>query len=119
MIISIRRQWNNWQIAEIPFEKIGELHWSDVSGGVNATAPQKFVHGYVYCHEIVGDIAHSCAHGEGPHRIKVVVLKRDNEDQWSEVLKLAGPKPPRKRAVHRLNFGGMPKNLTPTWKKKS
>ena len=37
-------------------------------------------YGYIWCDDLVeGEVAHSCAHGPGPHRIKVVVVKKDND----------------------------------------
>jgi hypothetical protein len=45
--IKIRRQWNDWRIAEVEFSKISHLHWDNISGGVAAHAPQYFIHGYV------------------------------------------------------------------------
>ena len=95
MIASIRRQWNDWRIAEVEFEKLDTLHWTTISGGVHAPAPQPFVHGYAWCDDIQGEFAHSCRHGQGPHRIKVVLVKKDNKAIWPSVLEAAGPRPGR------------------------
>jgi hypothetical protein len=92
--VKIRRQWNSWQIAEVDLEDLDGLRWSNMSGGVRARAPQFFVHGYTSCASISGDIAHSCAHGEGPHSIKVCIVKKDQSaDVWRKILAIAGPKP--------------------------
>ncbi len=64
------------------------LHWGDVSGGVNAKAPRRFPHGYVWCNEMIwGELDHSCRHGPGPHRIKVCIVKIDNKEVWPQILK--------------------------------
>ncbi len=92
--IAIRHQWNSWRIGEAKLIDIAGLHWDILSGGAHAPAPQPFVYGYVYCDKIEGDIDHSCIHCEGPHKIKVCIVKKDNDKQvWSEILKIVGPKP--------------------------
>jgi hypothetical protein len=59
-------------------------------------APQPFIHGYVWCTDLDGEIAHSCRHGSGPHRIKVCVVKKDNSKEVWKILEAAvGPKPKR------------------------
>jgi len=93
-VIYIRRQWNDHRIASVSFENIGGLRWSDMSGGVHARAPQSFIHGYVSCDDIHGEIGHSCRHGHGPHNIKVCIVKKDNDPStWDKLLKIVGPKP--------------------------
>jgi hypothetical protein len=32
--VRIRRQWNDWRIATVPFDGLSGLHWATVSGGV-------------------------------------------------------------------------------------
>ena len=93
-IVCIRRQWNDWQIASVELSKIENLQWDRFSGGVRVSAPQPFIHGYVWCTDVDGDIAHSCSHGEGPHRIKVCILKKDNAPKvYRRLLETVGPKP--------------------------
>lgn len=73
------------------------VHWSRISGGVRAPAPRPFLSGYVKCDQVLeGGLSHSCMHGEGPHRIKVCVVKKDNtKEVYAKVLALAtSPKPP-------------------------
>jgi len=94
MDVVVRRHWNDWQKGKVPSEKLDGLHWSRLSGGVQALAPQPFIHGYVLCSDIEGEIAHSCLHGEGSHRIKVCVVKKDNDKEiWCSMLDIVGPKP--------------------------
>ena len=76
--VHLRRQWNNWMETECRLGDISDIHWDDFSGGVKARALRPFIHGYISCDKVVGEIAHSCAHGEGPHRIKVCVLQKNN-----------------------------------------
>jgi hypothetical protein len=95
--VRIRRQWNDWQIGEIDFDKLANLHWDILSGGVQAPAPQYFIHGCCWCTDIVGEIAHSCVHGDAPHWIKVCVVKKDNEPEvFKRLLEIVGPKPSKR-----------------------
>lgn len=86
--VYIRRQWNDWRKARVRLKDLHNLRWDDVSGGVYARAPQPFIHGYVWCDRVHGELAHSCLHGEGPHWIKVCVVKRDNEPRVFKILQL-------------------------------
>jgi hypothetical protein len=95
--VVIRRQWNDYRDARVPIGVFQEPHWSCESGGVNALAPQYFIHGYIYC-DSLGDqeFGHSCAHGRGPHRIKVCVVRKANDPRvFAQLLAEAGPKPER------------------------
>lgn len=92
--VSIRRHWNDWKIARVEFSHLENPHWDWVSGGVGVPAPRPFIHAYVWCTDVVGHIAHSCTHGEAPHRIKVVIVKKDNAQViWDRLLSIVGPKP--------------------------
>lgn len=94
MKVSIRRQWNDHRVAETDFDNLDSFHWSAVSGGVFKKSPQPFIHAYVSCDQIDGEIAHSCIHGPCPHNIKVCIVKKDNSIQTLEkILEMAGPKP--------------------------
>ena len=94
MEIHIRRQWNDYNIATTQLACLQNLHWSSISGGVYARAPQLFVHGYVNCELIDGEISHSCRHTPKPHDILVCIVKKDNTTEaWKEILKIVGPKP--------------------------
>jgi len=87
VFVTVRRKWNDWKEARYRLCDIEGLHWTDVSGGVNASAPRAFIRGYVWCDEMIdGELAHSCRHGQGPHRIKVCLLKKANESVWPKVL---------------------------------
>jgi hypothetical protein len=66
----------------------------DYQRGVNAPAPQYFVHTYVWCDDYEGELAHSCQHGKGPHHIKICITKTDNEPTvFTEIAKKAKSKP--------------------------
>src|SRR5262249_46640425 len=94
--VEVRRQWNDYRSATYRLSDVEELHWSRVSGGVRATAPQPFVPGYVRGTEMIsGELAHSCSHGPAPHRILVCLTMTGKEEAWPEILKRAGPKPKR------------------------
>lgn len=83
----VRRQWNDWREAAYPLSAIEDLHWSDLSGGARSRAPRPFLHGYVWCDGMLeGDLGHSCAHGAGPHRIKVCITRKSNKRRPYEEL---------------------------------
>jgi hypothetical protein len=87
-LVTVRRQWNDWRKAVYRFHAIENVHWSDVSGGVNAHANREYLHGYVWCDKMVsGDLAHSCMHGKVPHRIKVCIVQIDNTKPIHQALK--------------------------------
>ena len=93
LLIDVRRQWNDWRHASYRLSQIGGLHWDNMSGGLGASAPQLFMHGYVMCDAMEsGELAHSCTHGPPPHRIKVCITKKGNEAVFSELLARC-PKP--------------------------
>jgi len=85
--VAVRRQWNDWREAVYTLSELESPHWDDVSGGVNAKAPRPFIHGYVWCDRMEsGELAHSCSHGAGPHRIKVCVVKKSNTPKVMRIL---------------------------------
>lgn len=101
-LLYVRRQWNDTQrVASVPLDCLEKPHWTDISSGVGARAPQEFIHGYIMCDEIVeGGVAHSCKHGPAPHRIKVCVVQKDNEKATFAKLRVAtrgGPPISRRR----------------------
>lgn len=91
-IVWVRRQPGDYRMAKYKVSDIKKLHWSDISGGVKAQLDQNYLCCYVRCDELIdGNIAHSCAHGEGPHRIKVCVIKSDNSELlYKKLAELAG-----------------------------
>jgi hypothetical protein len=69
MPVAVHRQWNDWRMASYRLRDVSGLHWSNESGGVNATSPQFFVHGYVWCDRKFGPIAtRSTRSSASPHR---------------------------------------------------
>lgn len=86
-VVRVRRQWNSRRIAEVRFGDIDDLHWARTSGGIGHRSPFVMMYGYVLCDRLIGgSLAHSCIHGQGPHRIKIVVLKKDNPKRLIEAL---------------------------------
>jgi hypothetical protein len=97
-VVKVRRQWNDAErIATYPLEALEGVRWDTSSGGVQAPCPQPFLHGYVWCDDALdGELAHSCAHGDGPHRIKVCIVKKNNDPSiFARLVEQAGPKPAR------------------------
>jgi hypothetical protein len=95
--VVIRRQWNERRRATYRLSDISQVHWDTISGGVRARAPQPFLHGYVWCDDVLeGELAYSCRHGDGPPQIKVCIVKEDNDPTvFARLVADAGPKPPR------------------------
>jgi hypothetical protein len=91
-LVVIRRTWNDaGRTAIIPLSKIQDLHWDRWSGGIRSFAPRSFIHGYVMCDEIQGNIAHSGVHRKCPHLIKICITKVDNEPStFQKVKRLVG-----------------------------
>ena len=92
----VRRQWNSYNKAKYKLTDISGIRWDTISGGVNAPAPQPFIHGYVSCDGMSeGALDHSGIHGACPHpNIKVCIVKIDNDPMvFAKILDIAGPKP--------------------------
>ena len=94
--VRVRRDWDDHRIGTVRWSDLGKPRWDMVSGGTQTRAPQPFVHGYVMCDKVKGDIAHSCIHGPSPHNIKVCIVQKDNSRQvWDYLMKIVGSRPPR------------------------
>jgi hypothetical protein len=92
-VVTIRRQWNSYDRGTVRLADLTGLHWSDVAGSrtnLRGRSPRPMVQGYVWCDAVAGlDYSHSCLHGEGPHRIKVCVVAKDNSREVMEHLRAA------------------------------
>lgn len=100
--VRVRRDWNDHRIGTVKWSDLRDPRWDNVSGGEQNHAPQPFIHGYVWCDIVQGDIAYSCAHGPGPHNIKVCLVKKDNSREiWGRLSAIVGPKPGRRRLARR------------------
>src|SRR5256885_16255855 len=77
--VKVQRMWNDWRVAEIDYERIRNIQWDRLSGGINVPAPQYFIHAYIWCDDYEGELAHSCQHGKGQHNIKICITKTINE----------------------------------------
>jgi hypothetical protein len=97
ILVTVRRQWNDWRTARYRMEDFASPHWSNISGGVGAKSPRFFIHGYVMCDgEVDGELPHRGVHGPCPHRIKVCVVAKDNTTEVIDTLKSeAGERPAR------------------------
>ena len=94
-LVSVRRRWNSWEVAEVYVGEVSNPIWDVESGGVKETSPDALIYGYVWCDAIVsGTLAHSCLHGTAPHSIKVCILRKDNSPRiYNYFLEMVGPKP--------------------------
>lgn len=90
--VYVRRDWNDRGMGRVRWADLHDPRWDTVSGGVQVENPLPLLHGYVWCDKVRGKIGHSCAHGPGPHNIKVCMLRGDNSNRiWRRLLDLAGP----------------------------
>ncbi len=100
--VRVRRDWNDHRIGSVKWSDLRDPRWDTISGGEQNPTPQPFIHGYVWCDIVQGDIAHSCAHGPGPHNIKVCLVKKDNSREvWGRLSAIVGPKPGRREVARR------------------
>jgi hypothetical protein len=105
-IIKVRRQPGHWRLADYRLSDVSRIRWDYVGGGIQRRS-QWHVYGYVMCDAMLsGKIAHSCRHGPPPHRVKVCITKKYNEDVWPLIVEKVGPKPePRRRKGRRRKAG--------------
>ena len=90
--VYVRRDWNDPGMGRVRWADLHDPRWDIVSGGAQVENPLPLLHGYVWCDKVRGKIGHSCAHGPGPHNIKVCMLREDNSNRiWRRLLDLAGP----------------------------
>jgi len=95
-VVWVRRQFDDWRHAAYRMGDLGGLHWSNMSGGLQQRANRQYLHAYVWCNGMIaGALAHSCRHGQGPHRIKVCITKVDNKKTWKEIERAAPARPRR------------------------
>lgn len=100
--VIVRRHWNDFRKAKVLRRNLAGLRMDQISGGVNTCSPHPMVYGYMYCNQILeGELAHSCAHGPGPHEIKVVVVGVDNPRKLMRELKAEAQENDRKRYAKR------------------
>jgi hypothetical protein len=94
LVVWVRRQFDDRRHAAYRIADLGGLHWSNRSGGLQHRANRHYLHGYVWCDGMIaGELAHSCRHGPGPHRIKVCITKIDNKKNWREIERVAPARP--------------------------
>ena len=92
--VRIRRDWNDNRIGTVRWSDLENPRWDVISGGEQNHTPQPFIHAYVWCNKVSGNIAHSCVHGPPPHSIKVCLVRKDNSKiVWDRLLALVGSKP--------------------------
>ena len=92
-IVWVRRQFYSRKHAAYRLADLTGWHWSKMSGGSQKRANRWYLHAYVWCNAMIaGKLAHFCAHGPAPHRIKVCVTKIGNKEFWKEIEQAVGPK---------------------------
>ena len=90
--VYVRRDWNDRGLGRVRWSDLRNPRWDTVAGGTQVENPLPLIHAYVWCDRVRGKIGHSCAHGPGPHNIKVCTLREDNSRHvWHRLVSLAGP----------------------------
>jgi len=90
--VYVRRDWDDRGLGRIRWPDLHDPRWDTMSGGAQVENPLPLIHAYVWCDKVRGRIGHSCAHGAGPHNIKVCMLREDNTRRvWGRLLALVGP----------------------------
>ena len=90
--VYVRRDWNDRGLGRVGGVDLHAPRWDTISGGAQVENPLPLLYAYVWCDKVRGNIGHSCAHGPGPHNIKVCMLRDDNSRRiWRRLLDLAGP----------------------------
>ncbi len=90
--VYVRRDWDDRGLGRVRWSDLNSPRWDTMSGGTQSESPLPLLYGYVWCDKVRGMIGHSCAHGPGPHNIKVCMLREDNIGRiWRRLLVLAGP----------------------------
>jgi hypothetical protein len=93
-VIAIKRQPTDYRTGFVLAGSISGLRWDDMTGGVFQRTGV-YPYGYVSCADIVdGEIGHSCRHGQGPHSIKVCVIKKSSHSiAYKKLVEPLGTKP--------------------------
>jgi len=90
--VYVRRDWDDRGLGRVRWPDLHDPRWDTMSGGAQVENPLPLIHAYVWCDKVRGKIGHSCAHGAGPHNIKVCTLREDNSRRvWGRLLELVGP----------------------------
>ena len=90
--VYIRRDWDDRGLGRVRWSDLHDPRWDTMSGGAQVENPLPLIHAYVWCDKVRGKIGHSCAHGAGPHNIKVCMLREDNTRHvWGRLLASVGP----------------------------
>lgn len=103
----IRRHWSDDREAKVRLQDLRDFHWDVMSGGLEGgfgfVAPRPFVHARVWCDSFIeGSVAHSCAHGPGPHEIKVCIVKKSNRKLFPKIKVLPALEDARREITKRL-----------------
>jgi hypothetical protein len=102
ILVNVRRRPADRLRADYRLSDISRMRWDYISGGLSRRS-QWHVYGYVMCDaKISGKVAHSCKHGPPPHKIKICVTKKHNENIGPLISEKVGPKPMPRRSKRRL-----------------
>jgi len=94
-LVVVRRHPGDHRGASYRLSDIGGARLDILSGGVGKKSHRPMLYGYVLCNAaVVGEVAHSGAHGPCPHSIKVVIQKSDNDPRIWHYLAGQEYKPP-------------------------
>jgi len=84
-VVHVRRQWNDVDGGRVMLRDLPGWQYTDQVGSTynsRGRSPRPMLHAYALCTDIDGlEVSHTCRHGPPPHRIKVVIVAKDNSKQ--------------------------------------
>ena len=94
IIVYIRRQPGDLCRASINLSDISDLKWDNITGGYHNTCNQFYPFGYISLDDILeGEVSCSGRHDYSKNGIKVVLLKKDNQRIYQQLIESLGPRP--------------------------
>jgi hypothetical protein len=101
--VRVSRTWNGFRRAcRVLLEDLQDPYWTYCTGGRRIPLMTPYIGAYITCDRLARDVGHSCtpAHGEWPHKIKVLVLPALRDKAiYRKLMDAAGPRPPRPRFI--------------------
>jgi hypothetical protein len=87
-IVTVRRRWNGFDVAQIPAQELWDFHFRNDAGGVCRALPRAFLCAHVWCDKLPGGVlGHLCREGPPPHDLLVCILPNDNVAALYECLR--------------------------------
>jgi hypothetical protein len=93
-LVWVRPQHRDWRQAAFRLSDLQDVSWGDPLDEAFLTR----LYAHVWCDAMVdGERLHACKPVTAPHRLRVCVLRRDNEAMFERLRELCGEPPWRAR----------------------